>query len=86
MRCTSSRRLANIEEVIAVVLTTQPGVDFDAVDNEPVDIFFALLVPEEQIEGHLQTLAAIAAKLNDEHVVSQIRAATIPQQIIDALQ
>lgn len=79
-------RLANINEVIAVVLTTQPGVDFDAVDNQPVDIFFALLVPEEQIEGHLQTLAAIAARLNDERIVSEVRAATNPQQIIDALQ
>lgn len=78
-------RLANIDEVIAVVLTTQPGVEFDAVDNEPVDIFFALLVPEDQIEGHLQTLAMIAAKLNDEVIVNRIRSATNPQQIIDAL-
>jgi PTS system nitrogen regulatory IIA component len=77
-------RLPNIDDVIAVMVTTSPGVDFDAIDNEPVDIFFALLVPEAQIEGHLQTLAEIAAKLNDPTVVKKLRGAQIPQEMLDA--
>jgi PTS system nitrogen regulatory IIA component len=35
-------------------------VDFDAPDKEPVDLVFALLVPEESTEEHLQVLANIA--------------------------
>lgn len=79
-------RLAGLDKVIAIVVTTKPAVDFDAIDNQPVDIFFALLVPEEQTEGHLQTLASIASKLSDKDTVKAIRRATTNDEIIAALQ
>lgn len=78
-------RLADIEEVIAIVLTTETPIPFDAIDNQPVDIFFALLVPEDQISGHLQTLAGIAAKLNDKVILKQLRKATSSENIISIL-
>ena len=55
-----------------LVKLEQP-VDFDAVDNVPVDLVFALVVPDEQNEEHLQTLAAIAALLEDPEVRRQLR-------------
>lgn len=79
-------RLAGLEAVIAiVVVTSAPGINFDAIDNKPVDIFFALLVPEEQTEGHLQTLAMIASKLNDKETVKAIRKAETSNDILAAL-
>ncbi|HAW76110.1 MAG TPA: PTS IIA-like nitrogen-regulatory protein PtsN [Alteromonas australica] len=78
-------RLAGLESVIAIIVTSNAAINFDALDNQPVDIFFALLVPEEQTEGHLQTLATVAGKLSDKETVKAIRRATNSDDIIAAL-
>jgi len=57
-------RFAGLDKTIGVFLRTQKGVDFDAPDKEPVDLVFALLVPEESTEEHLQVLASIASYFN----------------------
>ena len=78
-------RLPGLEKVIAIVVTSTPAIDFDALDEKPVDIFFALLVPEEQTEGHLQTLATVAGKLSDKETIKAIRRATTSDEILTAL-
>ena len=78
-------RLANLSNVTAVVVTTTPAIAFDAIDDKPVDIFFAILVPENQTEGHLQTLATIAGKLSQKSIVKTIRNAESKEQVIAAL-
>lgn len=79
-------RLAGLDDVIAVVVTSEPAINFDAIDDRPVDIFFALLVPEEQTKAHLQTLSLVAQKLNDKTIVKAIRNATTSDAIVTALQ
>ena len=78
-------RLANLSNVTAVVVTTTPAIAFDAIDDKPVDIFFAILVPENQTEGHLQTLDTIAGKLSQKSIVKTIRNAESKEQVIAAL-
>ena len=78
-------RLPGLEHVIAIIVTSNPAIDFDALDDQPVDIFFALLVPEEKTEGHLQTLATAAGKLSDKETVKAIRRASTSDDIITAL-
>ena len=78
-------RLPGLDKVIAIVVTSTPAIDFDALDEKPVDIFFALLVPEEQTEGHLQTLATVAGKLSDKETIKAIRRATTSDDILSAL-
>ena len=78
-------RLNELEKVIAVMVTCKPAIEFDAIDNKPVDIFFALFVPENQAQGHLQTLATIAGKLSDKQTVKSLRAATGNQQLFEAI-
>lgn len=48
------------------MIKLEQGVDFDAMDNQPVDILFALIVPEESTDEHLQVLALLASMFNDE--------------------
>ena len=78
-------RLAGLERVTAIIVTSTPAINFDAIDDQPVDIFFALLVPEEQTEGHLQTLATVAGKLSDKSTVKAIRNAKTSDDILQAL-
>ncbi|BDM63159.1 PTS IIA-like nitrogen-regulatory protein PtsN [Shewanella sp. NFH-SH190041] len=66
-------RLANIEQPIAVLVKCTEPIPFDAIDNQPVDILFALLVPEAQCQEHLATLSAMAEKLSDKQIVKQLR-------------
>lgn len=78
-------RLEGLHEVLAVLVTSKPSIEFDAIDNNPVDIFFAILVPEEQAQGHLQTLATIATRLSDKDVLKGVRRAESNEQLFETI-
>ena len=60
-------------------------VDFDAVDREPVDLIFALIVPEESTQEHLNILQALAQRFSDDYLISQIRSATSSEALFQIL-
>ncbi|MEL0639839.1 PTS IIA-like nitrogen regulatory protein PtsN [Pseudoalteromonas aliena] len=68
-------RMNNVEEPLAVVLVSKTPINFDAIDNRPVDIFLALIVPDGDNQQHLKTLATIADKLNNKEFCKQLRTA-----------
>jgi len=76
-------RLASANKPVAILLTLADPIDFDAIDNQPVDIVFALLVPEDEHEQHLQTLASVAQRLNDKNCTRALRDATSDQELFD---
>lgn len=61
---------------IGALMTLENPIDFDSVDSKPVDIIFAMLVPEDAESEHLQTLANLAERLQDPQFVSALRNAT----------
>lgn len=71
-------RLAGLDKTIGVFIRVSKGVDFDAPDNEPVDLIFALLVPEESTEEHLQVLADLAGYFNSEGSRDALRVEVSP--------
>ncbi|MGM0430019.1 MAG: PTS IIA-like nitrogen regulatory protein PtsN [Pseudomonadota bacterium] len=68
-------RLPNANQPVAVLLTLDEPIEFDSIDNQPVDIIFALLVPESEHENHLQTLASVARRMNDKDCTRALRQA-----------
>ncbi|MBE7214104.1 PTS IIA-like nitrogen regulatory protein PtsN [Shewanella benthica] len=66
-------RLSNISQPVAVLIKCEEPISFDAIDKQPVDILFALLVPADQCEQHLSTLSSMAEKLNNKLIVKQLR-------------
>ncbi len=66
-------RLADITEPLVVLLQLQKGIDYNNLDQQPVDIIIALLVPEKAIDEHLQLLACIAEQCSDEATLRQFR-------------
>ena len=76
-------RLASANKPVAILITLSSPIDFDAIDNQPVDIIFALLVPEDQHEQHLQTLASVAQRLNDKNCTRALRDAHSDQELYD---
>jgi len=56
-----------VRNLVAAFGLSKSGVDFDALDGEPVNIFFLLLAPEEAAGDHLKALARISSLLKDKH-------------------
>lgn len=79
-------RLKETSQVVAVVLTTQEPIAFDAIDNRPVDIFIALFVPENSCKEHLSTLQSIAQLLSDKKIAKQIRKCKDSHQLYQLIQ
>lgn len=58
-------RSASCEQPCGAFLRLVTPVDFDAPDGEPVDLVFAMSVPESSTQAHLQVLAQLADCLGD---------------------
>ena len=53
-----------IYEVVGALGRSKKGVNFDALDNQPVNLVMLFLVPQGQFQKHLHTLANIAKLLH----------------------
>ncbi len=66
-------RFNDVTEAVAVFIKFEQGIDFDAIDGAPVDLVFALMVPQESTEEHLQLLASLAEMFSDATVRERLR-------------
>lgn len=66
-------RLEGLEQVIGVLMTLEETVEFDAIDNQPVDLVFALVVPKEATSEHLELLSQLAEKFNERAFCDRLR-------------
>lgn len=69
-------RIKNCQKITGAFIQLNEGVDFNTVDNQPVDILFALIVPEESTDEHLQVLALLASMFSDEKFREKLRHST----------
>jgi len=68
-------KIPDLQKMCAIVVLLDPAVSFDAVDEAPVDIVFALLSPVDSGAEHLKTLARVSRYLRDESQVVRLRGA-----------
>lgn len=61
------------------------GIDFDAIDDQPVDLIFGLLVPAESTEEHLQILAHLAKMFSDKTFCEKLRQASNNEELYTLL-
>ncbi|PHK84862.1 PTS IIA-like nitrogen regulatory protein PtsN, partial [Salmonella enterica subsp. enterica serovar Typhimurium] len=54
---------------------------FDALDNQPVDLLVALLVPADQTKTHLHTLSLVAKRLAHKTICRRLRAALNDEEL-----
>lgn len=66
-------RSAQIERVAGVFLKLEQPIDFDSLDDRPVDLVFALFAPAEAGADHLRALAAVSRLLRRPEVREQLR-------------
>lgn len=66
-------RLAQIDTAIGVLMLLHHPINYDSIDKQPVDIIFAVIVPEDLTDVHLELLSQIAEKFSNEQFRQQLR-------------
>lgn len=75
-------RMKEVHEAIGAFVQLQSGVGFDAIDDRPVDLAFAMLVPESASETHLQLLSQLATMFSDATLRERLRCAESTEEIL----
>jgi len=68
-------KLAELQKLHGVFARLDTPIDFDSVDDQPVDLVFLLLAPEAAGADHLKALARVSRLLRDRTVCEKLRGA-----------
>jgi nitrogen PTS system EIIA component len=68
-------RLTSLKTPFALFARLRHGIDFDAIDGEPVDIVVLLLIPESGDSAKGNALACVARALRDTETLRKVRSA-----------
>ncbi|MBN9066526.1 MAG: PTS IIA-like nitrogen regulatory protein PtsN [Rhizobiaceae bacterium] len=66
-------KIPGVRRITGVFARMEQPVDFDSLDDQPVDLIFLLLAPEGAGADHLKALSRIARVLRDTDTVAKIR-------------
>lgn len=66
-------KIAQLVRLYGVFARLERPIDFQSIDDEPVDLIFLLLAPEEAGADHLKALARISRLLRDKTVCEKLR-------------
>ena len=66
-------RLANLDRLYGLFARLAEPIDFEAIDDQPVDLIFLLLAPESAGADHLKALARISRLLRDKAICEKLR-------------
>jgi len=78
-------RTALTDKAIGAFLKLDKGIDFDSPDQQPTDLIFALMVPEQSTDEHLQILAYLATLFSNESFCKTLRDSKNHQAIYNML-
>jgi len=68
-------KIEGLGQVVGVLARLETPIEFDAVDDQPVDIVFLLLAPENATAAHLKALAKVSRLLREENARAALRGA-----------
>ncbi|MGV3553477.1 PTS IIA-like nitrogen regulatory protein PtsN [Rhizobium sp.] len=72
-------KLKGLTKITGVFARLETPVDFESLDDQPVDLVFMLLAPEGAGADHLKALSRIARALRDQDLVARLRSSdTVP--------
>lgn len=75
-----------IYEVVGALGRSKKGVDFNALDNQPVHLVMLFLVPQGQFQKHLHTLANIAKMLHKSDFRQALEQAPDAESMLQAIK
>jgi PTS system nitrogen regulatory IIA component len=66
-------KLANLPRLHGLFARLERPINFDSIDEQPVDLIFLLLAPESAGADHLKALARVSRLLRDKAVCEKLR-------------
>ena len=66
-------KLADLDRLYGLFARLEKPIDFDSIDEQPVDLIFLLLAPESAGADHLKALAQVSRLLRDKTVCDKLR-------------
>jgi PTS system nitrogen regulatory IIA component len=78
-------RLPELKKPFGMLVRLSKAIPFDAVDEQPVDIVFLLLLPTAPAGEQLNALASVARRLRDTDCLRRVRAAADTREIYDVV-
>jgi PTS system nitrogen regulatory IIA component len=66
-------KLPGLDRMTGLFARLEKPVDFEAIDNQPVDLVFLMLAPEDAGADHLKALARVSRLLRDRAVCAKLR-------------
>lgn len=66
-------KLAQLDRLYGVFARLEHAIDFESIDDQPVDLFFLLLAPEAAGADHLKALAKVSRLLRNKAVCEKLR-------------
>lgn len=74
-------RVDGIDEARGALIKLDQPVDFDAIDKQPVDLLFALVVPKHFTDEHLRILAALAELFSEHPFCERLRSSQNAEEL-----
>jgi mannitol/fructose-specific phosphotransferase system IIA component (Ntr-type) len=75
-----------IPDVVGAFGRSNKGINFDSLDNQPVNLVMLFLVPQGQFQKHLYTLANIAKILHDREFRKRLETAPTAEEILKTIR
>ena len=79
-------RINGLTQACGALLHLENSIDYDAIDGQPVDLIFGLLVPHDATQEHLQLLARLATLFSNAEFRDRLREAPDGEAIMDIIQ
>lgn len=74
-----------VDGLVSVLGISRKGVNFEALDGEPVYILFLLVAPKDTAGPHLKALAQISRLLRDSYFCELLRRCKTPKEVFDLI-
>jgi PTS system nitrogen regulatory IIA component len=78
-------KLGNVDRLHGLFARLDKPIDFDSIDERPVDLIFLLLAPETAGADHLKALARVSRLLRDKTVCEKLRGTDDPEALYAVL-
>ena len=75
-----------IEDIIGALGISQHDIPFESIDGKPARLVILLVLPRQNFQGHVRTLAGIAHVLSNDVLREALIAAPTPEAVIELIE
>lgn len=74
-----------IKGIVIAFGRSKAGIDFDAMDKKPVNLFFLIAAPEDAIGAHLNVMARLSYIMKNEQIREKLSKTNNPKELLEIL-